>query len=117
MLSNCGPGEGSWESLGLQGDQNVNPKGNQPWIFIGNTDTEVEAPVLWPPDAKSRLFGKEPDAGKNWGQEEKGMRKDEIVGWHHRVNGHEFEQILGDSEGQGSRACGSPWGHKELDMT
>ena len=76
----------------------VNPKGNQPWIFFGRTDAEAEAPVLWPPDAKSRLMEKDPDAGKDWGQEEKGTTEDEMVGWHHRLNGHEFEQASGDSE-------------------
>ena len=75
----------------------VNPKGNQPWIFIGKTDAEAEAPILWPLDAKSQLIGKDPDAGKDWGQEEKGVTEDEMVGWHHQLNGHEFEQILGDS--------------------
>ena len=95
----------------------VNLKGNQPWIFTGRTDAEVEAPVLWPPDAKSRLIGKDPDAGIDWGQEDKGVTEDEIVGWHHWINGHEFEQTLGDSEGQGSLVCCSPWDHKESDMT
>ena len=95
--------------------KSVNPKGNQPWIFIGRTDAEAEAPILWPPDAKSWLFGKDPDAGKDWRQEKKGMTEDEIVGWHHRLNRHEFEQTLGDSEGQGSLVCWSPWAHKELD--
>ena len=70
----------------------VNPKGNQPWIFIGRTDAEVEAPIIWPPDVKSWLTGKEPDAGKSWGQEEKVMIEDEMVGWHHWLNGHEFEK-------------------------
>ena len=78
----------------------VNPKGNKSWIVIGRT----EAPVLWPPDGKSQLIGKDPDAGKDWGQKEKGATEDEMVGWHHQVNGHEFEQIPGDSEGQGSLA-------------
>ena len=76
----------------------VNPKGNQPWIFIGRSDAEVEAPLLWPPDAKSWLTGKDPDAGKDWGQEEKGATENEMVGWHHWLNGHEFEQTLGDSK-------------------
>ena len=76
---------------------------------------EAEAPILWPPNAKSRLIGKDPDAGKVWGQEEKGMPEDEMVGWHHWLNGHEFEQAPGESEGQGSLACCGPWGHKELD--
>ena len=70
----------------------VNPKGNQPWIFIGRMDAEAEAPVLWPPDSKSRLIGKDPGAGKDWGQEEKGAAEDEMVGWRHWLNGHEFEQ-------------------------
>ena len=91
MLLNCGVGEDSWESLGLQGDPVVNPKGNQPWIFTGRTDTEAEAPILWPPDAKNWLIGKDPDAGKDWRQEEKGMTEDEMVGWYHRLNGHEFD--------------------------
>ena len=88
----------------------VNPKGNQPWIFIGRTDAEAETSILWPPDAKSQLIGKDHDAGKGWGQEEKGMTEDEIVGWHHRFNGHEFEQTQGDSKGQRSLACYSSWG-------
>ena len=78
----------------------VNPKGNQPWIFIGRTDIEAEAPILWPPDAKSRLTGKDPDARKDLGQEEKMATEDETVGWHHQVNGHESEQTLEDSEVQ-----------------
>ena len=92
----------------------VNPKGNQPRTPIART--EAEAPILWPPDAKSWLTGKDPDAGKDWGQEEKRMTENEIVGWHHRLNGHEFEQTLGDSEGQGSLICCNPWGWKKLDM-
>ena len=78
----------------------VNPKGNQPWIFTGRTDAEAEAPVLWPPDAKSQLNGKDPDAGKDWRQEDKGMTEDEVVGWHHWLNGHESEQtqIVKDRE-------------------
>ena len=77
----------------------INPKGNQPWIFTGKTVTEAEAPILWPPDAKSWLLGKDPDAGKVWKQEEKGMMEDEMVGWHHRLTGHGFEQTPGDSGG------------------
>ena len=80
----------------------VNPKGNQLWIFIGKTDAEAEALILWSRDMKSRLTGKDFDAGKVWGQEEKGVTKNEMVGWHHRLNGHEFEQTLGYGEGQGS---------------
>ena len=95
----------------------VHPKGNHSWIFIGRTDDETEAPILWPPDAKNQLIGKDPDAWKDWRQDEKAMTEDEMVGWHHQLNGHEFEQILGDSKGQGSLVCWNPWGHKELDMT
>ena len=94
-----------------------NPKGNQSWILSRRTDAEAEAPILRPPDAKSWLTGKDPDAGKDWRQEEKQATEDEMIGWHHRLNGHEFEQALGDSEGQGSLVCYSPWGHKELDTT
>ena len=105
------------ESIGLQGDQTTQPKGNPPWIFIGRTDAEAEAPILWPPDAKSQLTGKDPDAGKDWRQEEKGTTEDEMVGWHHQLNGHEFEQAPGDGEGQGGLACCSPCGRKESDTT
>ena len=81
--------------------KSVNPKGNQPWIFIRGTDAEAEALMLWPPyDMKSRLIGKDPDAGKDWRQEEKQMTENEMVGWHHWFNGHEFEQTLGDGEGR-----------------
>ena len=95
----------------------VNPKGNQPWIFIGRTDAEAEAPILWSPDAKSQLTGKQPDAGKDRGQEEKGATEDEMVEWHHRLNVHEYEQTLGHSEGQGSLARCSPRGCKESETT
>ena len=95
----------------------VNPKRNQPWKCIGRTDAEAEAPILWPPDVKNWLIGKDPDAGKDRGQEEKGMTEDEMVGWHHWFNGHEFEQTMGDSEGQGNLACCSSWSHKELNTT
>ena len=95
----------------------VNPKGNQSWIFIGRTDVEAETPILWPPDAKNWLIKKDPDAGKDWRQEEKGTTEDEMVGWHHWLNGHEFEQVPGAGNGQGNLACCSPWGHKESDMT
>ena len=90
----------------------VSPKGNQSWIFIGRTDAEAETPIRWPPDAKSWLIGKGPDAGKDWRQDEKGMTEDEMVGWHHRLDGHEFEQALGVGDGQGGLACCSPWGHR-----
>ena len=94
----------------------VNPKGYKPWIFIGRTEAEAEAPVLWSPDVKGQLFGKDPEAGKHWRPEEKGTTEDEMVGWHHQHNGREFDQAPGD-EGQGSLVCCSPWGHKELDVT
>ena len=97
--------------------KSVSSKGNQSWIFIRRTDAEIQAPIIWPPDEKSQLIRKNPDAGKDWKQEEKGTAEDEIVGWHHWLNGHEFEQALGDGEGQGRSACCSPWGCKELDMT
>ena len=92
----------------------VNPKGNKSWIFIGRTDVEAEAPILGSPEW---LTGKDPDAGKDWGQEEKGMTEDEMVGWHHRLNGHESEETPGDGKGQGSLACCSPGGHEESDTT
>ena len=93
----------------------VIPKGNQSWIFIGTTDAEAEAPIIWSPDEKSRFIGKDPYAGKDWRQ--KRATEDEMVGWHHWLNGHEFEQIPRDTEGQGSLACCGPWGRKELDTT
>ena len=87
----------------------VNPKGNQSWIFIGRTDAEAEVSILWPPDVKNWLIGEEPDAGKDWRQE-KGMTENEVVGWHHWLSGHEFEQALGVGDGQGSLVCYSPLG-------
>ena len=105
-----------WRRL-LRVPWTVSPKGNKPWILIGRTDAEAKAPIFWPPDVKIRLTGKDPDVGKDWGLEKKGMTEDEMFGWHHRLNGHEFEQTPGDSEGQGSLACCSSWGLKELDMT
>ena len=86
----------------------VHPKGNQPWIFIGRTDAEAEAPLLWPPDVKSWLIWEDPDVGKDWRQGEKGMAEDEMVGWHHRLSGHKSEQTPGHSEGQGSLEYCSP---------
>ena len=114
---NCGLKETLESPLDSKEIKPVNTKGNQSWIFIGRTDAEVEAPVLWPPDVKSQLTGKDPDAGKDWRQEERGTAEDRMAGWHHRLNGHEFEQVLGDGEGQGSLLCCSPWGCKESDMT
>ena len=95
----------------------IHPKGNQSWIVIGGTDTEAEVPIIWPPDAKNWLIWKDPDAGKDWRQEEKWTTEDEMVVWHHRLDGHEFEQGLGVGDGQGSLACCSLWGRKESDMT
>ena len=95
----------------------VNPKGNQSWIFTGRADAETEAPVLWLPDAKSWLIGKDSDAGKDWRQEEMGVKEDQMFGWHHQLNGHDFEQVPGDGKGQGSLAGCSPWVRKESDTT
>ena len=92
----------SWEFLEQQDIKPVSLEGNQSWIFIGRTDAEAETPILWPPDAKNWLIGKDSDAGKDWGQEEKAATEDEMVGWHHRLNGHEFEQTPEDGEGQGN---------------
>ena len=95
----------------------VNPNGNQSWIFTGRTDVGAKALILWPPDAKNWLIGKDPDTVKDWRQEEKRMTKDEMIGWHHWLDEHELEKALGDGEGQGSLECCSPWGCKESDMT
>ena len=92
-------------------------QGYQLWIFIGRSDAKAEAPNLWPPDVKNRLIRKPPDAGKGWRQEEKGMTEDEMVEWHHQLDGHEFEQAPGVGDGQGSLVCCSPWGCKESDTT
>ena len=97
--------------------KSVNSKGNQPWKFIRRTDAKAEAPALLPPDAKSLLIRKDPDAGKNRRQEEKRITEDKMVGWHHWVNGHESEQASGNGAGQGSLVCCSPWGRKESDKT
>ena len=94
--------------------QPVHPKGDQSWVFIGRTDVEAETPVFWPPDVKSWLIGKDPDAGKDWEQEEKGMTEDEMVGWHHQQG---FGWTPRVSDGQGGLACYGSWGHKELNMT
>ena len=92
--------------------QPVHPKGDQSWIFIERTDAEAETPIRWPPDVKNWLIGKDPDAGKHWGQEQKGATEDQMVGWQHQLDGHESEQILGAGDGQGSLTCYSPWGHR-----
>ena len=96
---NCGAGEDFWECLGQQVIKPVSPKGNQSWIFFGRTDVDAKALILRPPGAKSRLIGKDPDPGKDWRQEEKGIIEDEMVGWHHQLNALEFEQTLRDGDG------------------
>ena len=97
--------------------QPVHPKGDQSWVFIGKADAEAETPKLWPPHKKSWLIGKDSDAGRDWGQEEKGTTEDEMAGWHHRIDGHEFELTPGVGDGQGALACCDSWGRKESDMT
>ena len=97
--------------------QPVHSKGDQSWVFIGRTDAEAEPPILWSPHAKSWLIGKDSDAGRDWWQEEKGMTEDEMAGWHHWLDAHEFRWTPGVSDGQGGLACCSSWGHKELDTT
>ena len=103
--------------LGCKEIQPVHPNGNQSWIFIERTDAEAETQILWLPDATNWLIREDPDAGKDWRREEKGLTEDEIVVWHHRFDAHEFEQAPGVGDEQESLACCSPWGHKELDMT
>ena len=97
--------------------QPVHPKGDQSWVFIGRTDVEAETPIVWPPDAKSWLIWKDPDAGKDWRREEKGTTEDEMVGWHHWPNGHGFGWTPGVGDGQGGLGCCGSWGQKELDTT
>ena len=116
-ISAVGVGEDSWESLGLQGDQPVHPKGDQSWVFIGRTDMKAETPIPWPPHAKSWLIGKDPDAGRDWGQEEKGTTEDEMAGWHHQLDGQEFRWTPGVGDGRGGLACCGSWGHKKSDRT
>ena len=108
MLLNYGIGEDSWESLGLQGDQTINSKGNLSWLSIGMTDAEAEAPILWPPDVKNWHIRKDPDAGKDWSQEEKGTTEDEMAGWHHGLDGRESEWTLGVVDGQGAWRAAIP---------
>jgi len=117
MLLNSGVLEDSWVSLGLQGDPTSPSLRNQSWIFIGMTDVEAETPILWPPDVKSWLIWKDPDVGQDWGREEKGTTEDEMVGWHHRLNGHGFGWTPAVGDGQGGLVCCSSWGCKESDMT
>ena len=113
MLLNCYVGEDSWESFGCKEIQPVHPKWNQSWIFIERTDAEAEAPILWPPDVKNWLIWKDPDAGNDWRQEEKGTIEDEMVGWRHWVHGHESEWTPGVGEAQENLA----WGFKDSDTT
>ena len=116
MVLNYGVGEDSWESLGWQ-DQ-TSPSYRKSVLNIHWKDwCWSQTPILWPPDVKNWLIGKAPDAGKDWRREEKGMTEDEMFGWHHQLNGHEFEQAPGVGEGQGSLACCSPWAHKASDRT
>ena len=118
MLLNCGVGEDSWESLGLQGDPISHPKGDQSWIFTGRTDAEAEAPIIWPPEAKSWLIGKDPDAGKDWRQEEKVKAKDELaegITDSMDMNLSTLWKMVKDREAW--NAAVSPWGYKELDTT
>ena len=102
--------------LDCKGIQSVHSK-DQSWVFIGRTDAEAETPILWPPHAKNWLIGKDSDAGRDWGQEEKGTTEDEMAGWHHRLNAHEFEWPPGVDDGQGGLACCNSWGRQELDTT
>ena len=115
MLLNCGVGEDFQSPLDCKEIKPVHPKENQSWIFIGRTDADTL--ILWPPDEKNWLTRKDPDAGKDWRQEEKGTTEDEMVGWHHWLNGREFEQASGVGDGQGSLVCCSPWDRKESDTT
>ena len=117
MCLNYGVGEDSWESLGLQGDPTSPSLGDQSWVFTGRTDVEAETPILLPLHAKRWLTGKDPDVGKDWGQEVKGTTEDEIVGWHHQLNGHGFGWTPGVDDGQGGLACYGSWCCKEADTT
>ena len=117
MLLNCGVGEDSWESLDCKEIQPVHPKEDQSWVCIGRTDIEAETPIIWPPDMKSWLIWKSPDAGRVWVQEEKWTTEDEMAGWHHRFDGRESEWTPGVGDGQGGLAFWGSWGRKESDMT
>ena len=117
MLLNYGIGKTLESALNCKEIQPVHPKGDQSWVFIGRTDAKAETLILWPPDAKSWLIGKDPDAEKDWGQEEKGTTEDEMAGWHHWLDGHEFEWTPGVGNGQGGLACSDSWGCKESDTT
>ena len=116
MLLNCGVGEDSWK-LDCKEIQPVHSKEDQPWDFFGRNDAKAETPVLWPRHVKSWLIGKDSDAGRDWGQEEKGTTEDEMAGWHNRLDGHEFEWTPGVGDGRGGLACCDSLVHKESDMT
>ena len=100
-----------------RGSNQVHSKGDESWVFFGRNDAKAETPVLWPPHVKIWLVGKDPDSGRDWGQEEKGTTEDEMAGWHHRLDGHEFKWTLGAVDGQGGLVCCDSWGHKESDTT
>ena len=117
MLLNCGVGEDLESPLDCKEIQPVHPRGDQSWVFVGRTDVEAETAILWSPDEKSWLIWKDPDAGNDPGQEEKGTTEDEMAGWHHRLNGHGFGWTRGVGDGQQGLACCGSWGHKESDMT
>ena len=117
MLLNCGVGEDSWSPLDCKEIQPVHSEGDQPWDFFGGNDAEAETPVLWPSHAKSWLIGKDSDAGRDWGQEEKGTTEDEMAGWHHWLDECESEWTPGVGDGQGGLACCNSWGRKESDTT
>ena len=106
-----------WRTLDCKEIQPVHPKRDQSWVFIGRTDAKAKTPILWPPHVKSWLIGKDSDAGRDWGREEKGTTEDEMAGWHHRLNGHKFEWTPGVGDGQRGLACCDSWGHKESDTT
>ena len=112
MLLNCGVGEDSWESFGCRENQPVHPKGDQSWVFIGRTDAEAETPILWPPHANSWLIRKDPDTGRVWRQEEKGTTEDEMAGWHHQLDAHEFVWTPEVGDGQGGLTCCDSWGRR-----
>ena len=116
MLLNCGVGEDSWQSLDCKEIQPVHPKGDHSWVFIERTNAQAETPIFWLPHTKSWLIGKDLDAGRGWGQEEKGTTEEEMVGWHHWLNGHGFGRT-GVCNGQGGLACCNSWGLKESDTT
>ena len=117
MLLNCGVGKDSESSLDCKEIQPVHSEGDQPWDFFGRNDAKAETPVLWPPHVKSWVIGKDSDAGRDWGQEEKGTTEDEMAGWHHWLYGRESQWTLGVGDRQGGLVCCNWWGRKESDMT